>query len=68
MVSAWAYTNGIVLGQRKTQDRSNETTAISELLKVLGLQVVSSLLTEWELKKKYPKRPRIKKLITYWHL
>ena len=38
MVSAWACTNGIVLGQRKTQDKSNEITAIPELLKVLEIK------------------------------
>jgi len=38
MVSAWAGTNGIVLGQRKTDDKSNEITAIPELLKMLEIQ------------------------------
>ena len=37
MVSAWATTNGLVLGQRKVEDKSNEITAIPELLKVLSL-------------------------------
>ena len=38
MVSAWATTNGIVLGQRKVDSQSNEITAIPELLKVLSLK------------------------------
>ena len=38
MVSAWASTNGIVLGQRKTDDKSNEITAIPELLKMLEIE------------------------------
>ena len=38
MVSAWATTNGIVLGQRKVDSKSNEITAIPELLKVLSLK------------------------------
>lgn len=38
MVSAWAGTNGIVLGQRKTDDKSNEITAIPELLKMLEIE------------------------------
>lgn len=37
MVSAWATQNHLVLGQRKVSDKSNEITAIPELLKVLEL-------------------------------
>jgi predicted transposase YbfD/YdcC len=37
MVSAWAQHNGIVLGQRKVDDKSNEITAIPELLKLLNV-------------------------------
>ena len=37
MVSAWATTNGIVLGQRKVDNKSNEITAIPELLKVISI-------------------------------
>ncbi len=38
MVSAWATTNGLVLGQKKVARKSNEITAIPELLKVLSLK------------------------------
>lgn len=38
VVSAWAETNGLVLGQLKTEDKSNEITAIPELLKLLALE------------------------------
>jgi predicted transposase YbfD/YdcC len=38
MVSAWARTNGIVLAQEKVADKSNEITAIPELLKVLEIK------------------------------
>jgi predicted transposase YbfD/YdcC len=38
MVSAWASTNGIVLAQEKVTDKSNEITAIPELLKVLEIK------------------------------
>jgi len=38
MVSAWACANGIVLGQRKTDEKSNEITAIPELLKLLEIK------------------------------
>jgi predicted transposase YbfD/YdcC len=38
MVSAWATTNRLVLGQRKVDDKSNEITAIPELLDALDLR------------------------------
>ncbi len=38
MVSAWAQKNGLVLGQRKVDNKSNEITAIPQLLKVLYLK------------------------------
>jgi predicted transposase YbfD/YdcC len=37
MVSAWANSNNLVLGQRKVEDKSNEITAIPKLLKALEL-------------------------------
>jgi predicted transposase YbfD/YdcC len=37
MVSAWATANRLVLGQRKVDDKSNEITAIPQLLRVLEL-------------------------------
>jgi predicted transposase YbfD/YdcC len=37
MVSAWAVENEIVLGQRKVDEKSNEITAIPELLKMLAI-------------------------------
>ncbi len=37
MVSAWATANRLVLGQRKVEDKSNEITAIPELLRLLEL-------------------------------
>jgi len=38
MVSAWAVENRLVLGQVKTEEKSNEITAIPELLKVLDIK------------------------------
>jgi len=43
MVSAWASTNYLVLGQVKTDEKSNEITAIPELL--LGLELKGCLVT-----------------------
>ena len=37
VVSAWAESNGLVLGQLKVSDKSNEITALPELLRVLEL-------------------------------
>jgi len=37
MVSAWAVANHLVLGQQKVSDKSNEITAIPELLKMLEI-------------------------------
>jgi predicted transposase YbfD/YdcC len=38
MVSAWASENGVVLGQRTVDTKSNEITAIPELLDLLALK------------------------------
>ncbi|CAD7854819.1 MAG: Mobile element protein [Olavius algarvensis Gamma 1 endosymbiont] len=38
MVSAWAGTNRLVLGQEATEEKSNEITAIPKLLEVLELK------------------------------
>lgn len=38
MVSAWASANRLILGQVKVDDKSNEITAIPELLQVLTIQ------------------------------
>jgi predicted transposase YbfD/YdcC len=37
VVSAWAADNGLALGQLKTQDKSNEITAVPKLLRALEL-------------------------------
>ncbi len=38
MVSAWATENGIVLGQEKVEEKSNEITAIPEVLKSIDIK------------------------------
>lgn len=38
MVSAWSTANSMVLGQEKTSEKSNEITAIPELLKTLEIK------------------------------
>ena len=38
MVSAWSTSNALVLGQIQTEEKSNEITAIPELLKILSIE------------------------------
>lgn len=38
MVSAWCNANNMVLGQVKTEDKSNEITAIPDLLNLLDIK------------------------------
>jgi len=38
LVSAWANANNMVLGQVKTNEKSNEITAIPELLKIIDIE------------------------------
>lgn len=38
LVSAWASETGLLLGQRRTDEKSNEITAVPELLKVLFIK------------------------------
>jgi hypothetical protein len=38
IVSAWASERGLVLGQRQVGDKSNEITAVPELLDTLDLK------------------------------
>lgn len=38
MVSAWSVSNGICLGQKKVEEKSNEITAIPELIKLLDIE------------------------------
>ena len=38
MVSAWAARNRLILGQVRTENKSNEITAIPELLKALDIK------------------------------
>lgn len=38
MISAWSCRNQLVLGQQKVADKSNEITAIPELLSLLDIK------------------------------
>lgn len=56
MVSTWACQNNLVLAQVRTATKSNEITAISELLELLTLNKPLSPLMLWEHKKKLLKK------------
>ena len=47
LVSAWASGNSLVLGQTKVDGKSNEITAIPQLLKVRMCRGASSPLMPW---------------------
>jgi predicted transposase YbfD/YdcC len=55
MVSAWAVENQLVLGQRKVDDKSNEITAVPQLLKLLDIAgcivVVDAISTQTKIAK-----------------
>lgn len=60
MVSAWASTAGLILGQRKVDQKSNEITAIPELLEILELEgcvvTIDAMGTQTEIAKKIVKK------------
>jgi predicted transposase YbfD/YdcC len=56
MVSAWACENSLILGQVKTAEKSNEITAIPELLELLSIKnniiTIDAMGTQKEIAKK----------------
>ena len=56
MVSAWTSEQNIVLGQVKTQEKSNEITAIPELLEYSRWEVQLLPLTLWDAREKSPQQ------------
>jgi len=55
MVSAWASSNHLTLGQRAVDEKSNEITAIPELLKVLALNGCIVTIDAMGCQKRLPK-------------
>ena len=55
LVSAWAGENELLLGQVKTEEKSNEIIAIPELLELLQSKAHWSLLMPWVIRKPLPK-------------
>lgn len=67
IVSAWANENQIVLGQIKTEDKSNEITAIPKLLELLELENTIVTIDAMGTQKKIAEAIIEKKQITYQH-
>ena len=59
LVSAWASANMLTLGQVRTEEKSNEITAIPRLLELLDLKGctirVTRPLTPWAARKRLPR-------------
>lgn len=56
MVSAWASANGVVLGQQKVAEKSNEIIAIPALLRLLEIKGALSPLMPWGVRRPLPVR------------
>ncbi len=65
MVSAWASSNHLTLGQRAVDEKSNEITAIPELLKVLALNGCIVTIDAMGCQKRLPKPFLTNKRIMY---
>ena len=63
MVSAWACDQKLVLGQRKVDDKSNEITAIPELLELLKIKGAVVAIDAMGCQRKICKNPVIKRRI-----
>ena len=64
MVSAWACDQKLVLGQRKVDDKSNEITAIPELLELLKIKGAIVAIDAMGCQRKICKNP-VKKKANY---
>ena len=63
MVSAWACDQKLVIGQRKVDDKSNEITAIPELLELLKIKGATVAIDAMGCQRKICKNPVIKRRI-----
>ncbi len=66
MVSAWAEDNGLVLGQLKVAAKSNEITALPELLRVLELAGCIVTVDAMARRKRSPKKSSKPTPTTCW--
>jgi hypothetical protein len=68
IVSAWATESGLLLGQRKVRDKSNEITVVPELLRALELAGCIVTADAMHCQKTSPKRLSRPRPITCWRL
>jgi hypothetical protein len=66
MVNAFATENGVCLGQHKVYEKSNEITAIPELLQLLDISGCLVTIDAMGCQKKIAQRSLKKTLITCW--
>ena len=66
MVSAWAEGNGLVLAQRKVDEKSNEITAIPKLLDALELAGTVVTIDAMGCQRTSPRRSSGRKPTTFW--
>ncbi len=66
MVSAWAHHNNLVLGQVRVNGKSNEITAIPELLKVLSFKNSIVTIDAMGCQKSIASKIIERKQITFW--
>jgi hypothetical protein len=66
LVSAWASDQGLVLGRREVDGKSNETTAVPELLDTLHLDGSIVTLTPWAARRTSPRGSGRRPPTTSW--
>ncbi len=67
LVTAWASENGLTLGQVACEEKSNEITAIPELLRLLNLKGCTVTIDAMGCRRRSPRKSVSKKRITSWH-
>ncbi|EGW86079.1 H repeat-associated protein yhhI domain protein [Escherichia coli STEC_94C] len=65
VISAFSTMHSLVIGQIKTDEKSNEITAIPELLNMLDIKEKSSQLMRWDARKILQKRYKNREVIIY---
>lgn len=65
VISAFCAEHGVVLGQLKTAEKSNEITAIPELINLLDIKEKSLPLMPWDARKILLKKSSHRKVIIY---
>ena len=66
MVSAWAVEDHLILGQVKTEEKSNEITAIPELLKTIDVEGCTVTIDAMDVSKRSLGRSWIKEVTTFF--